>query len=134
MVLIHRESVDFQLLKRMNDDGVEAPTSDDIHSKCKKYLVVDLFSKSGKGKIRYKTRKGWMIKLETRKHENFCINNFASVRNDGSGDAVWARQQDLENYIIGASSVNTFNEFLDDHYDVIAYYYASLVPGARLEA
>jgi hypothetical protein len=134
MVIIHRDTVDFQLLKRICDDGFHAPTSEDIHSKCKTYLVVDMFSKSSKDKIKYKTRKGWTITLESRNKNTFCINNFASVRNDGSGDAVWARQQDLESYIIGASSVNTFNEFLDDHYDVVAYYYASLVPGACLNA
>lgn len=131
MVILTKEYVDSLLMKKIHQLGFHDPDVDIIKGVCSNYKVVDLFSISPRNIVRYKTRKGWCVKLESKDAQN-RLTNFASIRNGGGCDAVWARQNDKDEYIIGATSMDAFHCFLDDHFDVVAYYYASIVPGSLI--
>lgn len=85
--------------------------------------------------IKLKSR-GWTVKVETEPRDNdgggrpARVVNFAAMTEDMKS-VVWAQPKDTQ-YIIGATNADAFAAFVRDHFDVVACYFAGLVPGSFL--
>lgn len=131
MVLLHKDKIDNLLLEHFESDL--EPTYESIKNFCdNNFGLVQFFSKSESNSVKYKTKKGWLIKLEKgiTPDKRIILKNFVALKDQ---NAVWVRQQDTnKEYVIGTSDMSTFRTLLRDHYDVVAYYYSTLVSDSEL--
>jgi len=120
--------LDRDLIDRFPFHTTQALNADTITRVCSAF-PCNKHIKEGAGKIVI-TSRGWKIKLTlhpTKKE----ITNFVATSVANIVKAVWARPHETS-IPIGAYSREVYEQFLQDHYDVLVYYFASLVPGQLL--
>lgn len=131
MVLFTYDRVDTELIKQLQSHcgskECDAVHSGDVIAACAQYPVMRHVMRRQVPSLRLKSR-DWLVKVQMEMSDDLTtprrIVNFAATRNN---EVVWARPNNKD-YIIAASSTETFLDFMKSHYDVLVYYFMCLYP------